>query len=164
VALEWINRLRDLIFYWKYRHRVDANQEIELAQAARPRLTPQTRVHDFNEEAPPNPPIDLSIPYPAMDRLYNWCVLEGCRPIVKGGRLYMKKGLRGQFKSVDIHLFFMSLYSSRVLQTHPTVFGRRAFGAIPDWFTVLFIPSCAAQDKLDGRICVFWVPCSADPS
>lgn len=101
MAVEWINRLRNLIFYWQYRHRVDANQEIELAQATRPRLTPQTRVHDVNEEAPPEPPIDLSMPYPAMSRLYNWCVLEGCRPIVKGGRLYMKKGLRGQFKSVD---------------------------------------------------------------
>jgi hypothetical protein len=52
VAIEWIERLRALSLYWKRRHRTDAQQEIELAQAQRPRLTPLTRVcHDEHEAA-----------------------------------------------------------------------------------------------------------------
>jgi hypothetical protein len=101
VAIEWIERLRALIFYWKSRHKIDAKQEIELAQACRPRLTPQTRICRDNEHPPEAPP-DLSALYPAMNNLYNWCVLEGCNPIVKVGRIYMKKGLHGQYKYVII--------------------------------------------------------------
>ncbi|KAF8809576.1 hypothetical protein BYT27DRAFT_7094201 [Phlegmacium glaucopus] len=99
VAIEWIERLRALIFYWKSRHRMDAKQEIELAQARRPRLTPQTRLCR-DDEHPPEAPQDLSAPYAAMDNLYNWCVLEGCKPIVKAGKIYVKEGLRKQYKYV----------------------------------------------------------------
>ena len=99
VAIEWIERLRALIFYWTSRHKIDAKQEIELAQARRPRLTPQTRLCQA-EEHPPEAPPDLSAPFAAMHNLYNWCVLDGCRSIVKMGRIYMKKGLHGQYKYV----------------------------------------------------------------
>ncbi|KAJ3515389.1 hypothetical protein NLJ89_g1784 [Agrocybe chaxingu] len=71
VAIEWIERLRALIVYWKRRHRMDAKQEIDLAQAQRPRLTPQTRVCHDEHEVPPEAPADLSSPYEAMDLLYN---------------------------------------------------------------------------------------------
>ena len=100
VAIEWIERLRALIFYWKSRHRMDAKQEIELAQARRPRLTPRKRSYQDEQEFPPEAPQDLSAPYAAMVDLYNWCTLESCKPIVKAGRIHMKKGLRGQYKYV----------------------------------------------------------------
>lgn len=29
---------------------------------------------------------------------WNWCVLEGCRPIIKAGRLYEKRGVYKQYK------------------------------------------------------------------
>lgn len=99
MAIEWIERLRALIFYWKTRHKIDAKQEIELAQARRPRLTPQTRLCQ-GTELPPEAPQELSGSHTAMDNLYNWCVLGGCNPIVKVGRIYMKKGLHGQYKYV----------------------------------------------------------------
>jgi hypothetical protein len=98
VAIEWIERLRALTFYWKRRHRVDAKQEIEIAQAQRPRLTPLTRVCQ-DEQVPPEDN-GVTAPYTSIDTLYNWCILEGCKPIVKGGRIYMKKGLRGQYEYV----------------------------------------------------------------
>ncbi|KAF9527557.1 Pleckstrin homology domain-containing protein, partial [Crepidotus variabilis] len=104
VGVEWIERLRALIFYWKRRHRADAKQEIELAQAQRPRLTPQTRVRQDDHAVPPEAPADLSAPYAAVDSLYNWCILEGCKPIVKSGRIYMRKGIRGQFNLVQLFL------------------------------------------------------------
>ncbi|KDR82730.1 hypothetical protein GALMADRAFT_844524 [Galerina marginata CBS 339.88] len=113
VALEWIERLRALIFYWKNRHRNDAKEEIELAQAQRPRLTPLTRVFQ-DEECAPEAPADPAAPYPALDTLYNWCVLDGCRPIIRGGRLYMKKGLHGQYQLVQLFLVAGHLVLFRV--------------------------------------------------
>ena len=74
---------------------MDAQQEIEFAHIQRPRLTPLTRVcHDEHEVAS----VPSEAAYATLDMFYNWCVLEGCNPIVKGGRIYMRKSLRGQFK------------------------------------------------------------------
>lgn len=97
MAVEWIERLRALVLYWKQRHRVDAEQEMELAQARRPRLTPQMRA--FHEsEYPPEAPADPSTPLPALVSMFNWCVLDGCKAIIKGGKAFMRRGLHGQYK------------------------------------------------------------------
>ncbi|KNZ80953.1 Meiotically up-regulated gene 56 protein [Termitomyces sp. J132] len=100
VAAEWIERLRALVLYWKQRHRMDAKEEMDLAQSRRPRLTPLTRVIR-NQEYPPESPPDMGAPMPALGSLYSWCVLEGCKSIVKGGKLFVRKGLWGQYKSVE---------------------------------------------------------------
>jgi len=96
VASEWVKRLQSLVVYWKQRYRVNAKNEIDLAQTQRPRVTPQIRVCD--EHGVPPEHQDLSTPYPALDTLFNWCIIDGCQPIVKEGRLYMRKGLRGQYQ------------------------------------------------------------------
>jgi hypothetical protein len=102
VAVEWVNRLRLQVVYWKHKHRIDAKEEMELVQARRPRLTPQMRVcHD--EEFPPEAPADMSAPYPAIENLHNWCILQGCNPITKGGKVFIRKGLRGEYKCVLFH-------------------------------------------------------------
>ena len=98
-AVEWVNRLRALISFWKHKRRILAKDEIELAQARRPRLTPQVRVCQ-EKDYPPEPPADLSAPYPAMEALYNWCIIDGCHPVTKVGKLHMRKGLRGPYKYV----------------------------------------------------------------
>ncbi|KAF9013461.1 Pleckstrin homology domain-containing protein [Cyathus striatus] len=103
-ANEWIHRLRALILYWKARHRVDAKEEVELAQAVRSRLTPQVRACQGEHETAPLPPPDLSAPFPAMNNLFNWCTIGRCKSIVKGGKLYVRKGLRGQYKLVQMFL------------------------------------------------------------
>ena len=103
MAIEWIERLRALVLYWKQRHRIDAKEEMDLAQAYRPRLTPPIRVVR-DREYPPEAPPDASAPLPALGSLYNWCALEGCRSIVKGGKIFMREGLSGQYKC-DIQLF-----------------------------------------------------------
>lgn len=33
-----------------------------------------------------------------LSKIYNRCVMEGCRPLVLSGRYFVKKGLRGMFK------------------------------------------------------------------
>ncbi|XP_006462707.1 hypothetical protein AGABI2DRAFT_207264 [Agaricus bisporus var. bisporus H97] len=102
VAIEWVERLHALAEYWKHRNRANAKEEIDLGQATHPRVTPQIRVYDEDEAPLENP--DPSAHYPALDRLFNWCVIDGCRSITKAGKLYMRKGLRGQFKLVQMYL------------------------------------------------------------
>ncbi|KAG5648284.1 hypothetical protein DXG03_004854 [Asterophora parasitica] len=104
VAVEWIERLRALVLYWKQRHRIDAKEEMDLAQSRRPRLTPLTRVVQDDCELPPEAPPSPSAPMPALGTLYSWCVLEGCKSIVKGGKAYVRKGLYGQYHLVQLFL------------------------------------------------------------
>ncbi|KAJ7069875.1 Pleckstrin homology domain-containing protein [Mycena amicta] len=106
VALEWLERLRDLISYWRQRDRIEAAEEMELAQAYRPRLTPRRHLIRNESEVPPEAPVDATAPLPTLANLYNLCPLESCKPIARCGRLYMRRGLYGQYKFV--HLFLIS--------------------------------------------------------
>lgn len=104
MALEWIERLRALVAYWKQRHRIDARQEMDVAQSRRPRITPQKHVHQNDSELPPEPPADPSAALPALGSLYSWCTLDGCKSIVRGGKIYMRRGLQGHFKFAFLFL------------------------------------------------------------
>jgi len=35
---------------------------------------------------------------PYMGEFWNWCMIAGCRPIIKAGRLFEKRGFHKQFK------------------------------------------------------------------
>lgn len=63
-------------------------------------MTPHRRIdhEDATPEAPPDPDASL----PELSAFYNWCTLDGCRPILKIGRLFARKGLRGHYKCVVI--------------------------------------------------------------
>ena len=97
VAVQWIKRLRALIFYWKQRHRSDAQHEMDLAQVDRPRLTPRM------SKCQTHAPLELQSTLSSLVTMYstsNWCMIQGCHPILRGGKLFMKEGFRGQYKSV----------------------------------------------------------------
>ncbi|EIW80949.1 hypothetical protein CONPUDRAFT_103997 [Coniophora puteana RWD-64-598 SS2] len=108
VCLEWLMRLRSLVLYWKQRHRIDAHDEMEVAYSAsrQLRLTPRvTKCHQqHGSDHAPEPLTDPEAPMPALSSLYHWCVLLGCRPIIKSGRAFVRKGLRGQYKLVQLFL------------------------------------------------------------
>ncbi|EIW59516.1 uncharacterized protein TRAVEDRAFT_121684 [Trametes versicolor FP-101664 SS1] len=118
-ALEWITRLRPLISYWKKRHQYDARIEMDIAHGStgRPRITPQRmkedHEHGHGHEADEEPPPDRDASLPDLDFFYNWCVLDGCRPILKGGRLYGRKGWWGQYKHIQLVLI-----SGHLVQYH----------------------------------------------
>ncbi len=105
VAIEWIERLRALIRYWKQRHFVDTRHEMDVVQLAtgRPRITPQRlRDDDDDDEAgptelPPNPAVTL----PYLSSMYHWCVFEGCRSITKSARIYVRQGHQDRFRCVS---------------------------------------------------------------
>ena len=70
------------------------------ATTGRRRITPLKHVDD-NEDAAPDTPPNPDASSPDLSFLYNWCVLNGCRPITKCGRLFSRRGLRGQYKYVS---------------------------------------------------------------
>ncbi|KAJ8523170.1 hypothetical protein ONZ45_g276 [Pleurotus djamor] len=101
-AVEWIQHLRALIFYWRHRHRHDAREEMTIAQATRDPITPRT--HREGRERPPEAPANENDPMPNLSSSYNWCVLDGCRPIIRGGKIFMRRGLYGNFKLVQLYV------------------------------------------------------------
>ncbi|KAJ7601025.1 Pleckstrin homology domain-containing protein [Mycena floridula] len=112
LAVEWIEKLRALIVYWSHRHRIDAREQMDVAQSRRPRLTPHTHIHPSDEV--PETPSDPSAPMPALGTLFNMCIIQGCRPVVKGGKLHMRKGLHGAYGLVQMllvhgHILFFTI-------------------------------------------------------
>ena len=104
VAIEWIERLRALIRYWKQRHSMDTRHEMDVVQYAtgRPPITPH-RLRDEEEErrlSPHEQPPDPAITLPYLSSMYHWCVFEGCRPITRSARIYVRQGHRGRFRWV----------------------------------------------------------------
>ncbi|KAH9042028.1 hypothetical protein EDB85DRAFT_1218171 [Lactarius pseudohatsudake] len=100
VAIEWIERLRALIRYWTLRHFVDTRQEMDVVHYAtgRPRITPQRLRHEECEkDHPPEPQANPAIVLPYLSSIYHRCVYEGCRPIVKAGRVFVRQGLHGRY-------------------------------------------------------------------
>ncbi|KZT12064.1 uncharacterized protein LAESUDRAFT_640838 [Laetiporus sulphureus 93-53] len=114
-ALEWIVRLRPLVSYWKKRHQVDARREMDLAyvRMGRTRITPLQHVvheHDSPEDLLPDP----AAPLPELSSFYNWCVMDGCRPMLKCGKLYASKGLHGRYKHIQMILTSGTLIQYRI--------------------------------------------------
>ncbi|KAH7913406.1 Pleckstrin homology domain-containing protein [Hygrophoropsis aurantiaca] len=107
-SIEWINKLRALVIYWKYRHRIDTQDEMELAYSTSHRSRPTPHINKYGHagghEIPPEPSVDSESSLPALGSLYHWCILAGCRSIIRSGRVFVKKGLRGRYKLVQLHL------------------------------------------------------------
>lgn len=116
-CLEWVDKLQALIIYWTYRHREDAALEMDVSYTLnrRPRVTPQLlKCHSGNScSAPPELPSDSGASLPALASLYHWCTLSDCKSIIKCGRVFTRKGLRGQY--ILSHLI---LVSGRLIQFH----------------------------------------------
>lgn len=79
---------------------MDAKQEMDLAYhgTGKPRLTPFSPVHAIDQDSAPEPPPDPEASLPELSTMFNWCVIQQCRPILKCGKLFIRKGLRGQYK------------------------------------------------------------------
>jgi len=105
VALQWIAKLQSLVSYWTRRHRVDAREEMDLTHAIRGRPK-----WGSSKIVP-----DAAADHPHLEEFWNWCVLEGCRPIIKAGRLYEKRGIHKQFR----HMYHV-LTHGHIVQYHLT--------------------------------------------
>ena len=81
---------------------MDAKQEMDLAHhgAGRARVTPLKHVNVFDQNLPPEAPPDPDSSLPDLSGVYNLCVYQNCRPILKCGKVFARKGLRGQYEYV----------------------------------------------------------------
>ncbi|KAI6114026.1 hypothetical protein F5141DRAFT_1213159 [Pisolithus sp. B1] len=98
---EWIDKLQALITYWTRRHKEDAELEMDISDTInqRPRLTPRLpRCHNGSGSSTlREEPRDLEASLPSLTSLYRWCVLSDCRSVIKSGRVFMRRGFRGQY-------------------------------------------------------------------
>ncbi|CAI2183773.1 16620_t:CDS:2 [Funneliformis geosporum] len=88
---EWINHLNELIKYWKARVSRDVRIRVEIIK------TNQSKYHDTADEELYHWRNSRSYANPI---LWNWCVLDRCRGIIKAGWLYNKTHIVQQF---DLH-------------------------------------------------------------
>jgi len=83
IAAEWVHRLSQLVQYWTLYHRVIARRDMDARQ--------------YHAKAWVNYGTD-TIAEDILDNIWNWCVIDGCRPITAGGRIFVKRGKFRKFK------------------------------------------------------------------
>jgi hypothetical protein len=136
VAEEWVTRLRALVLYWTLRVRTDAREQMEFQPdnviKTRRRISRSSREdreqkREGGGRAPAEDPYETDVS-PLLARIYNWCILSGCRGIVCYGNLFEKHGFRHRFKDryhilIGGHLFRYKVHM-RTLKGRrvPTVF------------------------------------------
>ena len=70
----------------------------------RPRVTPHLHTHREDQDVAPEAPADTEAALPALGSLYNWCVLDGCKAVLKTSKIFTRRGLHGQYKYVLVLL------------------------------------------------------------
>ena len=85
--------------YWKQRLRDDTAIEMNLMKECHAEaVITVSRRSIWNNLSVPAPPQDSENASLYMDELWNWCSLEGCRQIIKSGRLFMKTKMRARYR------------------------------------------------------------------
>lgn len=97
VAREWIDRLSDLARYWKRREKVDA-LELMNVSGFDPALIHRHKQERSNPRSLSLTP-DMDTIAPMLGSLWHWCAIQGCRGIIRCGRLFHKKKLHAPFRS-----------------------------------------------------------------
>ncbi|RIA97755.1 Pleckstrin homology domain-containing protein [Glomus cerebriforme] len=87
---EWVNHLNELAKYWKARLKQDVKIRVDMIKT-------NQSIYQENDDALYNHNWDNFKSY-VDPVLWNWCVLEGCRGIIKSGLLYHKTHLRQPFQ------------------------------------------------------------------
>ncbi|WVR06432.1 hypothetical protein IAU60_003463 [Kwoniella sp. DSM 27419] len=101
VAAEWVERLSDLVRYWKRKHRVDARQRMD-AIASHSQNDPFAGTELSNESDQ------------VLSEIWDWCTIEGCRSTCITGRLFMRKDRTDKFRSKYLVLTGGSLVSFKM--------------------------------------------------
>lgn len=85
IAAEWVAGLTELVRYWTLRRRVDARSAMDVVQ-----------LH-MGREAFVGQALDVSTET-LLNQLWNWCVIDGCRPVTFSGRVYVRRSKWGKFR------------------------------------------------------------------
>ncbi|CCF50113.1 hypothetical protein NDA10_001989 [Ustilago hordei] len=126
VAREWVECISDLVKYWRRRERADA---IELMQASGIDMTElnkqlsgrKTMAHSFDG-------VEEQKLSPILGNVWNWCQIEGCRNIIRSGRLFHKKSSYSAFKARDYVLIAGRLLCFKLVRSVRTSRARQNNG------------------------------------
>lgn len=89
VCHEWVNQIYALSLYWKRREKVDA-LEVMNACGHDPTLIHRTLKRNV-EARPLDSEAGSERVAPILGNIWNWCILDACRTILRSGRLFTKK-------------------------------------------------------------------------
>jgi len=124
IALQWIKRLRKLVSYWTRSHRVDARQEMELQRAVSGQARFSARqISRYRDGLAPERPPDVDDVSHHLSSFWNWTVLLAKRPLIRSGRTFLQKGIRGQFKLMQMclvtgHIIFFQIKQGNQLNAY----------------------------------------------
>ncbi|SNX86466.1 uncharacterized protein MEPE_05175 [Melanopsichium pennsylvanicum] len=126
VAREWVERISDLVKYWRCRERADAT---ELMYAAGIDITElHKQLSGRHTKAKGTEGVDEQRLSPILGNIWNWCQIEGCRNIIRSGRLFHKKSSYSAFKARDYVLIAGRLLCFKLVKSVRTTRARQNNG------------------------------------
>lgn len=126
VAREWVERIAELVKYWRRRERADAAElmyatGVDISELHKQLQGRQTHTRGIEE-------IDEQKLSPILGNIWNWCQIEGCRGIIRSGRLFHKKGSYSAFKGRDYVLIAGRLLCFKLVKSVRTTRARQNNG------------------------------------
>ncbi|KAE8222626.1 hypothetical protein CF319_g4199 [Tilletia indica] len=95
---QWITHLTDLIAYWKRKERADAITLMQIQGSIDPTKFSDKAQRALAEKNFRNPISEEERISPLLASLWNWCIVEGCRGIIRSGKLYHKRSPYAPFE------------------------------------------------------------------
>lgn len=126
VAREWIERLADLSRYWKRREKVDA-LEMMTASGMDPALIGK-RFQNHRAPRMLDRSTDGERVASVLGGIWNWCLYNSCRGILKSGRLFQKKKAFAGFVSRYYILIAGRLLYYKLMTSNRTARSRQNSG------------------------------------
>lgn len=126
VAHEWIERLAALARYWKRREKVDALERMN-ACGYDPTLI-QRRWQERPGDRPMGVAPDVERVAPLLGNIWNWCLVQGCRGILRSGRLFHKRKAYAPFRSRHYLLIAGRLLHYKLMTSNRTARARQNSG------------------------------------
>ncbi|TKY85544.1 hypothetical protein EX895_005706 [Sporisorium graminicola] len=126
IAREWVERIAELVKYWRRRERADAVELMyaagsdisELHKQLQGRSTHASGIEEVDDEK-------LS---PILGNIWNWCQIQGCRNIIRSGRLFHKKSSYSAFKAREYVLIAGRLLCFKLVKSVRTTRARQNNG------------------------------------
>ncbi|PWN36860.1 uncharacterized protein FA14DRAFT_7455 [Meira miltonrushii] len=126
VCHEWVNQIYTLSRYWKRREKVDA-LEVMNACGHDPALIHRT--HRKNVETRPlEAEAGSERVAPILGNIWNWCILDACRTILRSGRLFTKKKPYAAFASRYCVLVSGRILTFKLMTSNRTARARQNAG------------------------------------
>ncbi|KLT42021.1 hypothetical protein CC85DRAFT_285951 [Cutaneotrichosporon oleaginosum] len=134
IAAEWVRRLTELVRYWTTRRRVDARSAMDVVQLHMGREAFVGQALDLHTET-------------LVNQLWNWCVIDGCRPVTHSGRVYVRRSKWGKFRS----FYLVLMQGSLVAFSSDGRAGMQPRRAVWPLFGSFVYSGMLAQDELDAN-------------